>query len=102
MTSEPQESQEAGSRVVWLRRPPSAPDREVDPPRDDREDSAEPEDDYRHRMVTNAVAFAVVVGLIVAGIWMANVMADMRKNQDCVLAGRVGCTPVEAPVNNRF
>jgi hypothetical protein len=30
-----------------------------------------------------------------AGLWIANTMASMRKNQDCVLSGRSGCTPVE-------
>ena len=28
-------------------------------------------------------------------IWLADTMADMRRNQDCVLSGRRGCTPVE-------
>ena len=45
-------------------------------------------DDYRHRMIMNGLAFAVTVVLIVAGIWIADVMAHMRKNQDCVLIGR--------------
>ena len=52
-------------------------------------------DDYRHRMAVNVVAFVFVIGLIAAGIWLADTMAAMRKNQDCVLSGRRGCTPVE-------
>jgi len=52
-------------------------------------------DDYRHRMVANVVAFVFVIGLIAAGLWLADTMAAMRKNQDCVLSGRRGCTPVE-------
>jgi hypothetical protein len=52
-------------------------------------------DDYRHRMVVNVVAFVFVIGLIAAGLWLADTMAAMRKNQDCVLSGRRGCTPVE-------
>jgi hypothetical protein len=58
------------------------------------EHSDEP-DDYRHRMLMNAAAFVVVALLIGAGLWIANTMAAMRKNQDCVLSGRRGCTPVE-------
>jgi hypothetical protein len=58
-------------------------------------------DDYRHRMIMNAATLAVVVFLIVVGLWIANTMAQMRKNQDCVLSGRRGCTPVEQPVNPR-
>jgi len=52
-------------------------------------------DDYRHRMIVNVAAFAFVIGLIGAGLWLADTMAQMRKNQDCVLSGRRGCTPVE-------
>ena len=58
------------------------------------ERSDEP-DDYRHRMWMNVAALAVVALLIGAGLWIANTMAMMRKNQDCVLSGRRGCTPVE-------
>lgn len=46
-------------------------------------------------MVVNVVAFAFVIALIAAGLWLADTMAAMRKNQDCVLSGRRGCTPVE-------
>lgn len=53
-------------------------------------------DDYRHRMWMNVAALIVVALLIGAGLWIANTMAAMRKNQDCVLSGRRGCTPVEA------
>jgi hypothetical protein len=52
-------------------------------------------DDYRHRMIVNAVAFVFVLVLIAAGLWLADTMARMRKDQDCVLSGRRGCTPVE-------
>lgn len=46
-------------------------------------------------MAVNAAAFLFVLGLIAAGIWLAEAMAQMRRNQDCVLSGRPGCTPVE-------
>ena len=52
-------------------------------------------DDYRHRMLTNAIAFVFIIALIGAGLWLADTMARMRKNQDCVLSGRRGCSPVE-------
>ena len=60
-----------------------------------------PDDDYRHRMVTNAIALLFTAVLVMAGIWIADRMAAMRKNQDCVLTGRRGCTPVEAPILHR-
>jgi len=43
----------------------------------------------------NAAVFVLVIGLIGAALWLADTMAAMRKNQDCVLSGRRGCTPVE-------
>jgi hypothetical protein len=62
---------------------------------------ADEPDDYRHRMAMNALAFIATVALIVVGIWIADVMAHMRKDQDCVLTGRAGCTPVEVPPRPR-
>ena len=46
-------------------------------------------------MIVNALGFLFVLALIGAGLWIATTMASMRKNQDCVLSGRRGCTPVE-------
>lgn len=65
-------------------------------------EQASEHDDYRHRMITNGVALAFVVLLVIAGIWIADTMATLRKNQDCVLSGRRGCAPVEAPVSQRW
>lgn len=57
-------------------------------------EQGEEADDYRHRMTVNVIAFAFIVALIGAGIWVADTMATIKKNQDCVLSGRRGCTPV--------
>ena len=54
-------------------------------------------DDYRHRMLVNASAFALCVALVMAGIWMATTMAELRRGQDCVLSGRYNCGPVAVP-----
>ena len=63
--------------------------------------ATEGDDDYRHRMFMNALAAVAVVLLVVAGWWIADTMAQMRKDQDCVLSGRRGCTPVDVPVQPR-
>lgn len=65
------------------------------------EHGADEPDDYRHRMVMNGLALAATIVLIAVGLWIADVMAQMRKDQDCVLTGRRGCTPVEAPPQPR-
>lgn len=65
------------------------------------EQTSDEPDDYRHRMTMNAIAVAVTVLLVLGGIWIADTMARMRKNQDCVLIGRSGCSPVNAPPSAR-
>jgi hypothetical protein len=68
------------------------------PPADDLDQyarAAEP-DDFRHRMVVNAIAFMFVAALVLAGLWLADTIATMRKTQDCILTGKRGCAPVEA------
>jgi len=66
------------------------------------ERSADAQDDYRHRMLVNGLAFIVCVFLVLAGVWLTSKLAQMRKDQDCVLSGRVGCTPVNVPVRSRW
>ncbi len=56
----------------------------------------EGDDDYRHRMINNGLALAACIFLVIVGVWLANSIAEMRKNQDCVLMGRRDCTPVSA------
>ncbi len=52
------------------------------------------DDDYRHRMKMNALALLVLIVLIAGGMWIVDVMAQMRKNQDCVLSGGRNCAAV--------
>jgi hypothetical protein len=66
------------------------------------ERSRESPDDYRHRMRVNAVAFILCGLLVLAGVWLAMAIAQIRKDQDCVLSGRRGCTPVDVPVRSRW
>jgi hypothetical protein len=58
--------------------------------------SGEP-DNYRQRMINNGLAFAFCVALVVIGVWLATSIAEMRRNQDCVLSGRRNCANVIAP-----
>lgn len=100
--------------------PPSPPERRVlpfrgrgslfasNPPRPspvqdlERFERTQDEDDYRHRMIMNGLALLLLIVLIGSGIWIANTMAVMRKNQDCVLSGKRNCNPpVEVPIAPR-
>ena len=95
---------EPEGRVLPFRRRDALFVRHVPPPISDlQEYERKPDepDDYRHRMIMNGLAFAATIVLIVAGIWIADVMAHMRKDQDCVLTGRPGCTHVEVPAQPR-
>jgi hypothetical protein len=60
------------------------------------------DDDYRHRMVMNAIAAAVCLLLMVAGLWIANTMAQLRKTEDCLFSGRRTCAPLDLPANDRL
>lgn len=61
--------------------------------------SEEP-DNYRQRMINNGLAFTFCVVLIAIGVWLATTIAEMRRNQDCVLSGRRNCAQVNVPPAN--
>jgi hypothetical protein len=77
------------------------------PESDDDDDFAryeqEPDEriDYRQRMFMNVIALAVVTLLLGAGVWIAGTIAEMEKDQDCVMQGRNNCAPVEFPAPAR-
>jgi len=54
-------------------------------------------DNYRHRMVNNLLAFAVLALIVYCGIWLADTMAQLRTRQDCALMGRTNCAPIKVP-----
>jgi hypothetical protein len=58
-------------------------------------------DDYRHRMTMNALALVATVLLIVIGVWIADTISRMQKDQDCYLSGQRNCTTIDAPPMQR-
>ena len=58
-------------------------------------------DNYRHRMINNLLAFVVLCLIVYCGIWLANTMAQLRKDQDCALSGRTNCNPIKLPLERR-
>ena len=75
-----------------VRHPPLVPDLKK------FEQPPEQPDDFRHRMLMNGLGLVVTVLLIVGGVWIADVMAHMRKDQDCVLMGRPNCAHINIPI----
>lgn len=65
------------------------------------EGGEEQEGTYRHRMMVNLSALAFTIVLALAGVWLAIQIADLRKNQDCVLSGRRDCAPIDVNAHER-
>jgi hypothetical protein len=53
---------------------------------------------YPQRTLMNVIAVAVVTMLIGVGVWLADTITNMERDQDCVLQGRQNCAPVEIAV----
>src|SRR3954463_2671300 len=101
----PRREDERG-RVLPFRRHGQAPPRASRPPDDSPVDDvgkyarSEEPDNYRQRMINNGLAFAFCILLVAIGVWLATSIAEMRKNQDCVLSGRRNCANVVTPPAN--
>lgn len=54
--------------------------------------------DYRHRMMMNLIALAILVSLVVVGVWIADTISDLEREQDCLMQGRSNCAPIELPI----
>jgi hypothetical protein len=76
------------------RAPHSATPRANDVSRHER--AREEPDDFRQRMLANLAGFAFTVALTAIGIWLAMSIAELRKNQDCVLMGRRDCAQISS------
>lgn len=57
--------------------------------------------DYRQRMVMNLIALAILSLLVGLGVWIADTMSELQREQDCVIQGRSNCAPIELPVTLR-
>ena len=110
MSPERSEATDDEHQVLPFRRRgavPGAPRRRWSPPGSapvqglEKYEGGDEEDNYRHRMLVNLAAFLVTVALAVAGAWLVIQLAEMRKNQDCVLSGRRNCTPIDVKATER-
>lgn len=58
-------------------------------------------EDRRDRALGTIIIVVFLVLLVGGGIWIANVMLDVRKIQDCVASGRRNCAPIDVPLRER-
>ena len=84
----------------WQAHPPRPPDPPV-PDLAKYEGGGEFDDNYRHRMMVNIAALSFTAVLAIAGVWLVMQLADLRKNQDCVLSGRRNCAPIDVKAMER-
>lgn len=74
------------------------------PVKDDLDDFAQFEQeqdepiDYRRRMIMNLIALAILASLVGLGVWIADTISDLQRDQDCLMQGRSNCAPIELPI----
>src|SRR5215471_8373326 len=108
-SQEQQRDQEKGRVILFRPRVPRARNdnlRRSGPLRSPVDDLSKYEqtredDNYRHRMINNLLAFAVLSLIVYCGIWLANTIAQLRADQDCALTGRTNCAPIKLPIDSR-
>ena len=108
-SQEPQRDEEKGRVLLFRPRPPRARNDNLRrsgslrSPVDDltKYQRSRESDSYRHRMVNNLLAFAVLSAIVYCGIWLANTMVQLRTSQDCALMGRTNCAPIKVPLEPR-
>ena len=54
--------------------------------------------DYRHRMIMNLIALAILTSLLGFGVWIADTISDLQREQDCLMQGRSNCAPIDVPI----
>ncbi|MGA8697100.1 MAG: hypothetical protein WB689_25335 [Xanthobacteraceae bacterium] len=54
--------------------------------------------DYRHRMIMNLIALAILISLVGLGVWIADTISDLQREQDCLMQGRSNCAPIEVRI----
>lgn len=108
-SQEPQRDDEKGRVLLFRPRVPRARNDNLRRPGSFRSPVADlskyeqprDEESYKQRMVNNLLAFALLSLIVYCGIWLANTMAQLRTNQDCVLTGRTNCAPIKVPTQPR-
>jgi hypothetical protein len=59
------------------------------------------QDDYRHQMFLNLLAFLVLSLLVCCGVWLTDNLSRSTKPRDCVLTGQTNCASIQVRSNTR-
>lgn len=46
----------------------------------------------------NLIALTILILLVGLGVWIANTIGDLQREQDCLMQGRSNCVPIEIPI----
>ena len=46
----------------------------------------------------NLIALAILILLVGLGVWIADTISDLQREQDCLMQGRSNCAPIEVPI----
>ena len=56
---------------------------------------------YRQRMIMNLIALTILTLLVGLGVWIADKISDLQRQQDCLIQGRSNCAPIDLPAPMR-
>jgi hypothetical protein len=54
--------------------------------------------DGEARRTAALMGFAIILALAVAGVMLVRELGDKGRLEDCLMAGRKNCAPIEAPL----
>ena len=60
-----------------------------------RGDGRRARDDDRRRTLVNLSALVFLVMLVVGCVWLARVLSENAKLEDCLMSGRTNCNPID-------
>jgi len=46
----------------------------------------------------NLIALAILISLVGLGVWIADTISDLQREQDCLVQGRSNCAPIQIPI----
>ena len=63
----------------------------------DNDNDSDDDDVDEPRGLVNLAALVFLALLVIGGVWLANAISRNSKLEDCLMAGRRNCAPIEVP-----